>query len=153
MRHRERLLPPIWLFAVCLLIVPSAVLVFLPISPLWGWIVAGVLYAGIVVALVTAAPVVEVDATTLRAGRARIPLSALGAPETLDAPAAHVALHTGWDARAYHSTVPWTRTMVRVPVVDDADPTTAWLLSTRKPDALAAAIRGEGVEGAERARS
>lgn len=141
MRHRERLLPPIWLFAVCLLVVPAAVLVFLPIDPVWGWIVAIGLYAGVVVMLVIAAPVVVVDDTTLAAGRARIPLSALGEPQALDRAASYAVLHADWDARAYHSTVPWTPLLVRVPVVDDADPTTAWVVSTRRPDALAAAIR------------
>jgi len=140
-RHRERLLPPIWLFAVCLLVVPAAVLVFLPIDPVWGWIVAIVLYLGIAGGLVVAAPVVEVDGTTLHAGRARIPLEALGEPVALDARQSYVALHAEWDARAYHSTVPWTRRLVRVPVVDGSDPTTAWVVSTRRPEALVAAIR------------
>ncbi|WP_254677943.1 DUF3093 domain-containing protein [Agrococcus sp. SGAir0287] len=141
MRHRERLLPPVWLFAVCLLVVPAAVLVFLPISPVWGWIVAAALYAAVAIFLVVASPVVAVDDATLSAGRARIPLAALGEPEVLDAAGSYAALHAQWDARAYHSTVPWTRLLVRVPVTDPADPTTAWVLSTRRPDALAAAIR------------
>jgi hypothetical protein len=140
-RHRERLLPPIWLFAVCLLVVPAAVLVFLPIDPVWGWVVAIGLYLGIVGGLVVAAPRLEVDGESLRAGRARIPLAALGEAQALDARQSYVALHAEWDARAYHSTVPWTRRLVRVPVVDPADPTTAWVVSSRRPEALAAAIR------------
>jgi len=140
-RHRERLLPPVWLFAVCLLVVPAAVLVFLPISPVWGWIVAATLYAAIAVGLVVAAPVVAVDDETLAAGRARIPLAALGDPQVLDAAGSYAALHADWDARAYHSTVPWARLLVRVPVVDAEDPTTAWVLSSRRPEQLAAAIR------------
>ena len=141
MRHRERLLPPVWLFAVCLLVVPAAVLVFLPISPVWGWIVAATLYAAIAVGLVVAAPVVAVDDETLAAGRARIPLAALGDPQGLDAAGSYAALHADWDARAYHSTVPWARLLVRIPVADPEDPTTAWVLSTRRPEALVAAIR------------
>jgi len=140
-RHRERLLPPVWLFAVCLLVVPAAVLVFLPIDPVWGWIVAIVLYLGIAGALVVAAPVVAVDDATLSAGRARIPLAALGEPQVLDRAGSYALLHADWDARAFHSTVPWAPLLVRIPVVDDADPTSAWVLSTRRPEALAAAIR------------
>lgn len=126
---------------MCLLVVPAAVLVFLPIDPVWGWIVAVVLYLGVAAALVIAAPSVSVTDDTLAAGRARIPIAALGEPEVLDADASYLALHAGWDGRAYQSTVPWVRLLVRVPVVDDADPTTAWVLSSRRPEELAAAIR------------
>jgi hypothetical protein len=125
---------------VCLLVVPAAVLVFLPIDPAWGWIVALGLYAAIAIGLVAISPMVEVDGETLRAGRARIPLDALGDVVALDADESRTVMHTGYDANAFHSTVPWTRRLVRASVADPADPTTAWIVSSRRPEALAAAI-------------
>ena len=44
------------------------------------------------------------------------------------------------DARAYLLLRPYLRRSVRVDVVDPADPTPYWLLATRHPDRLAAAL-------------
>lgn len=138
--YRERLAPPLWLLVVLLLIVPAVLAVFLPISLAWGAVVAVAVYALVVAILWLSSPVVEVADGSLRAGRARIEVVHLGAAEPLEADAAREAMRTGWDAAAHHVTVPWTRALVRASVVDEADPTTAWLVSTRRPAALAAAI-------------
>lgn len=140
MHHRERLLPPWWLFAVCVLVAPAALLVLLPISPGWGVAVGVVLVAVAWVALVVLSPVVEVTDGVLRAGSAAIPVAALGDPVALDAEASHAAMRTDFDAAAYHCTVAWTSALVRVAVVDDDDPTTAWIVSTRRAAALVDAI-------------
>jgi len=106
--------------------------------------VAGV--AGVVVAVLTT-PRIAVAGGELRAGRAHIPLGLLGEVRELDADATRVELGPALDARAYACLRAWARTAVRVEVVDDADPTPYWLVSTRHPRELARALthgRGRG---------
>ncbi len=87
---------------------------------------------------------VRVDGDGLLAGRARLPLTAIGEVSALDAPATRALL--GWEAdpRAYLLLRGYLTTAVRVDVADPADPTPYWLLSTRHPqrlrDALHAAL-------------
>ncbi|MGV8965169.1 MAG: DUF3093 domain-containing protein [Cellulomonas sp.] len=98
-----------------------------------------VLATGVVVAIVTA-PRVAVSSGELRAADAHIPLTLLGAVRVLTAQETRVELGTGLDARAYVCLRAGAHTAVRVEVMDPADPTPYWLVSTRHPDELAAAI-------------
>ncbi|MCR8669953.1 DUF3093 domain-containing protein [Agrococcus sp. HG114] len=138
--HRERLVPPWWLLLVLLLIVPAVLLVFLPIDVQAGIAIAVALYVGVVALLWLGAPVVELRDGILRAGRARIPVEHLGEPQVLGGDAATSALRGGWDPDEHHVVSPWTRALVRAAVVDPEDPTPAWLISSRRPERLAAAI-------------
>ena len=76
----------------------------------------------------------------LRAGRARIEARHLGAATALDPEAARRAAGVEADARAYLLLRPYLKRAVRVEVVDPADPTPYWLLSTRRPEQLASAL-------------
>jgi hypothetical protein len=97
------------------------------------------LVVGAAAAWALATPV-RVAGGELRAGPAHIPLELLGAPVALDAAATRAELGPRLDARAYVCLRAWARTAVRVQVVDPADPTPYWLVSTRRPGELAAAI-------------
>ncbi|MEV7527509.1 DUF3093 domain-containing protein [Agrococcus sediminis] len=138
--YRERLTPPWWLPLLLLLIVPAALLVFLPVDLGVGVGVAAVLYLGIVTALWVGAPVVEVRDGMLHAGRARIATALLGAPEALRGDEARAAMRAEWDPASHHVISPWTRGLVRVAVDDESDPTPSWVMSSRRPERLAAAI-------------
>ena len=48
------------------------------------------------------------------------------------------------DARAYLLLRPYLQRAVRIGIDDPADPTPYWLVSTRRPDRLAAALRRAG---------
>ena len=76
----------------------------------------------------------------LQAGRARIDVGYLGRAEALDPEAARRAAGVEADARAYLLLRPYLKRAVRVEIVDPADPTPYWLISTRHPDGLAAAL-------------
>ena len=76
----------------------------------------------------------------LYAGAAHIELAHLGTPEPLDAQATRLVHGREADARAFLLTRPYLKRSVRVPVDDPADPTPYWLLSSRHPDRLAAAL-------------
>jgi hypothetical protein len=138
--YRERLAPPWWMLLLLLLIAPASLLVFLPVSIVAGIGVAVGLYAAIVAALWLGAPVVEVQDGVLRAGRARIDVAHLGAADALEGAKATAAMRAGWDPTDHHVISPWTKSLVRVAVDDPSDPTGAWIISSRRPQRLAAAI-------------
>jgi len=143
--HAERLWPAPWVFVVTALVIPASLLVFLPISLEAGIATAIVLYAGIVVVLLTTTPRVEVRDGVLTAGRAHIPVGLLGAATAVDGEEARAERGVRLDARAWLLLRGWIPGLVRVELEDPDDPTPYWLVSTRHPTALAAAI--------ERARS
>jgi hypothetical protein len=138
--YRERLTPPWWMLLLLLLIAPASLLVFLPINLQVGIGVAIAIYAAAVALLWLGAPVVAVQGGQLRAGRARIDVRHLGTAHALLGAEAQEAMRAGWDPAAHHVISPWTRSLVRATVEDPADPTTAWVISSRSPEALARAI-------------
>lgn len=104
-------------------------------------VVAGLagLALAVVVAVVTS-PVVHVHDEWVEAGRARIPARLLGPPVVLDRDGLRAALGPGSDARTFAVLRAWVDGGVLVPVVDPADRTPAWLVSSRRAVELAAAI-------------
>lgn len=94
-------------------------------------------------------PVVAVQDGILRAGRARAPVHLVGTAE-LPGRNGRAAGHRGdvqgpgsgaGDARAYLCLRGLVPDGVRVDLCDPADPTPFWLLSSRSPRSLAAALR------------
>ena len=90
---------------------------------------------------------VSVGNGTLRAGRAHIATALLGPAEPLDAEATRRVHGVDADARAFLVTRPYLKRSVLVPVLDPADPTPYWLVSTRHPARLAAALEASGGPG------
>jgi hypothetical protein len=138
--YRERLWPGPWIFVSTALIIPACLLVFLPINQTIGVIVAVAAYAVIVALLVLSTPAIEVTASELIAGRARLPLSLAGRIEGFTKETAQLERGQHLDARAWLLIRGWIDPVVKVEVDDAADPTPYWLLSTRHPEALIAAI-------------
>jgi hypothetical protein len=139
--YREKLWPAWWVFLATALVIPASLLVFLPISPVAGVVSAAVLYTGIVVVLLATSPVIEVTDGMLRVGRARIERSFLGAVTTHEGAEAFAERGIRLDARAYLVLRGWISGVARIEIVDEADPTPYWLVSTRDPAGLAAALR------------
>jgi hypothetical protein len=84
--------------------------------------------------------VVEVRDGELRAGRAHIAAVHLGTAESLDAGETKRAAGVEADARAFLLLRPYVKRAVRVEITDPADPAPYWLVGSRRPDELAAAI-------------
>jgi len=78
----------------------------------------------------------------LRAGQAHIPLALLGPAVPLGAEETRRVHGVDADARAFLLTRPYLKRSVQVMVLDPADPTPYWLLSTRHPARLASALGG-----------
>lgn len=77
---------------------------------------------------------------TLYAGDARIPVDLLGPVEPLDKEETRRVHGVEADARAFLVTRPYVSRSVRVTIADPADPTPYWLISTRHPRRLTAAL-------------
>ena len=77
---------------------------------------------------------------TLYAGPAHISVDLLGPAEPLDAEETRRVHGVDADARAFLLTRPYLKRSVKVAVEDPADRTPYWLVSTRHPSELAAAL-------------
>jgi hypothetical protein len=140
--YRERLWPAPWVFIATALVIPASLLVFLPISTIAGIVCAIVLYGAIVGTLLLTTPTVEVTAEQFAAGRARLPRVVVASVEAFEGAAATAQRGTALDARAWLLLRGWIPGVVRVQLDDPSDPTPYWLVSTRQPRKLAAALRG-----------
>jgi hypothetical protein len=92
---------------------------------------------------------VEVRDGVLYAGPAHISLDLLGAAESLDAEETRRVHGVDADARAFLCTRPYLKRAVRVAVVDPGDRTPYWLISTRHPQRLAAALGAGAAPGSD----
>lgn len=121
---------------------------FWPLSTAAGVVgaVVGLVAAG--TGAVLAATRVRVSGAQLHAGQAHVPVTLLRDPEVLDADATRYAVGPGIDARVHLCLRGWVRTSVRVTLDDPADPTPAWIVSTRRPEALVQALVAAGARSA-----
>lgn len=138
--YREKLWPAPWLFISTALVIPASLLVFLPINPLAGVVVATVLYLGCVALLILGAPVVEVTSSELVAGKARLPITVIGEVSAHRGDEARQERGPRLDARAWLLIRGWVDPVLRVQLLDDNDPVPYWLLSTRRPETVIAAL-------------
>ncbi|MFJ6937972.1 DUF3093 domain-containing protein [Streptomyces sp. NPDC101118] len=140
--HDERLTAPRSWWAITALVGVSGALIMLPLGllPMVAGLVGGTALAGVLVSSYGSARV-RVVGGSLAAGEARIPVTALGEPEVLDAAEARAWRTHKADPRAFMLMRSYVPTALRVPVTDPADPTPYVYVSTREPEALAAALR------------
>jgi hypothetical protein len=140
--YRERLSVPIRWWAQGTMLVASlwlAVIVAVPGAVAWA--VTGAAVALMATLFLTyGAALVSVEDGWFRAGRARVELRFVGEVVPLDAEATRLVAGRDADARAYLLLRPYRKKAVKVSLRDPADPTPYWLVSTRRPDALAAAL-------------
>jgi hypothetical protein len=139
--YRERLLPGPMIFVIAALLIPASLLVFLPINLTIGVICAIVLYGACVILLIVSSPWVEVTDVALLAGRARLPLPNIGEATGFSGIAATQQRGPQLDSRAWLVIRGWISPVVKVTVLDTSDPTPYWLVSTRHPNDLIAALQ------------
>jgi hypothetical protein len=140
--YREKLWPSPWLFVIIALVIPASLLVFLPISLLVGVLTAAGLYLGSALLLVLASPTVSVSNGVLRAGPATIETRLLGEAIAVDGADATLERGQKLDVRAWLLIRGWITPVVRIPLEDPTDPAPYWLVSSRNPKKMAAAING-----------
>jgi hypothetical protein len=138
---RERLWPSVWLVPVVLLLGAGFGLVTAPFGAAVALAVAALATVALAGMLLSTTSTLAVEDGVFRAGRARIPVHLLGDPEVLDADGMRRARGPELDARAYLCLRGWIAAGVRVPVLDPRDPTPYWLVSSRRREDLAEALR------------
>lgn len=138
----ERLRPSPWLWVIAV-----AAGLFLGVA--YGFAlgpVAGLITFGVLVGIggwlvIRLFAVVRVDERHLRAGRASLPVQYIGRVRALDSAATAAARGPGGDANAFLLLRNgYAKTSVAVEVTDPRDPHSYWLISSRRPEALASAI-------------
>ncbi|KTS09541.1 MULTISPECIES: DUF3093 domain-containing protein [Microbacterium] len=139
--YRERLSPSLWALVAAAVCGPMAAVVFSPLNTTLALFIGLVVSVAIVVGLLAISPVVEIREGELHAGRAHIPVEMLGEPFGVEGDAARTARGSGLDHRAWHVIRGGIDGVVTVPVTDPEDPTPSWVVSTRTPDRLVAAIQ------------
>lgn len=145
--YRERLSVPVsWWIIAAALVVTLFVITYVPAG-----LFAGVLVGGTALVLLTlfflqyGGALVEVDGERLRAGRAVIERVHLGKVEALTGDDARHAFGRDCDPKAYLLLRSYVRGAVRVEITDPRDPAPYWVVATRHPDRLAAALTGNSV--------
>ena len=130
-------------FVVCIAIIFGVLLgaILTPLSEIVGIATAITLGAFFPALLVASSPVVEVRADVVAAGPARIEVDVLGEPRILNK--ADFEKNLGPDIRPLDFRVVrgWISTGVEVPVIDPDDPTPALVLSLRRPEDFALALK------------
>lgn len=138
--YRERLWASMWLYLATGLVIPASLLVFWPIDFLAGVIVAIVLYAGCVTLIIISSPAVTVTETELIAGGARMPRELVGTVQSYREPESTLERGQRLDARAWLLIRGWIAPVVKIENLDPKDPTPYWLVSSRHPEKLEAAL-------------
>ncbi|WKK25420.1 DUF3093 domain-containing protein [Streptomyces olivoreticuli] len=139
--YEERLTAPRSWWLIAALVGVAMALILLPLGtvPMLGGLVGGAALASIAVSSYGSARI-RVVGGALVAGDARIPVTALGTAEVLDAEEARAWRTHKADTRAFMLLRGYIPTALRIEVTDPADPTPYVYLSTRSPERLAAAL-------------
>ena len=148
----ERLRVPLRWWALGTMFLASVLIAFLVATPAWvAFTSTGVLTAALVTLFLTYGGArLRVEGGTFHAGRAQIPVDQLGVPVALDAAGSRRLAGVDADARAYLLLRPYLPRSVQVPIEDPHDPAPYWLVSTRRPDRLVAALVAAGAPSGAR---
>ncbi|WP_405649221.1 DUF3093 domain-containing protein [Streptomyces sp. NBC_00019] len=140
--YEERLTAPRSWWLISFLVGVSFALILLPFGtlPLLGGLVGGTAVAAVAASSYGSLRI-RVVGGSLIAGEAKIPVTALGAAEVLDAEEARAWRTYKADTRAFLLLRAYIPTALRVEVTDPQDPTPYLYLSTREPERLAEAIK------------
>lgn len=141
--YSERLRVPLRWWLTWLLFVGTfwmAMIVALPLAWTWGF-TAGLVAIVTIALRGYGAARIQVSEGSFGAGRARIDLRFLTNVEVLDPERMREIAGPEADARGYLLLRPYLRRGVRVSLCDPDDPTPYWLLSSRRPEQLAVALR------------
>jgi Protein of unknown function (DUF3093) len=141
-RHSERLRVPWWLWPPILgLAALLAAEVFLGAPGRWTWVPYAVVLPATVAGLWALGRLrVAVEDGELRVDDARLPVRYVAGVTVLGVEEKRLLLSTAAHPYAFVVQRPWVKGAVQVHLDDPADPTPYWVVSSRRPTDLAAAI-------------
>lgn len=134
-------MPLMWWVVALAFVGTFVVAIAVIVQPAVGIGVAVVAAAGVAAFLVGTAPVTSVDGAVVTVNGARLEAPYIGEVRTLNRDEARSRLGPGADARAHLVYRSYAEDAVEIDIADPADPHPYWLVSTRNPERLAAAIR------------
>jgi hypothetical protein len=133
--------PGIWTatigFGAALGLIPA------PVNVTVAVIVGTLGVVGLVTLLILTTPSIVLTQSHFSAGRARVPISVVAGIETLKPEQMRQARGVGLDARAYLCIRGWLPVGAKLLLADAKDPTPYWLVSSRRPEALTAAVSAQ----------
>jgi hypothetical protein len=132
-----------WMYLVATFMIPSTILVLAPFDIMLGVIVSIIVYLAIVIPMALTSPVIIVTDKELKVGKAHISRDFISGVSAFSGSHAFAARGTDLNARAWILLRGWINPVVRIDIDDPQDPTPYWLFSTRKPEELVAALRGD----------
>jgi len=140
--YREQLTAPLsWWVSAAIFGGICGWIMIVAATPAWG-VVAAIVSSVTAWALVWAygGVTVRAGADGLHVGTAFLPAEFIASAEALDRGGVQANLGPAADARAWLRTRPYVDGGVRVAVADPNDPTPYWLISSRRPGAVVAAL-------------
>jgi hypothetical protein len=149
--YRELIRPPWWWWlaswaAAALLGFEVGVATSLPVGLAVLGVVGGLLTTGLLRSVLR----VEVHAGELVAGPAHAPVTAFGPGRAHQPDSLRLRRGRDADPAGYLAVRPWVHTAVELPVTDADDPTPYWLITTRRPGQLLAALAAATEDPARR---
>ncbi len=141
-RFEEKLRVPLRWWVQATMFLASIWLAFVVALPApVAWAATGLLVLLVVGLLLGYGSVrLRVTSGVFQAGRASIPVRFLSDPTPLDEQDTYRLAGREANGRAHHLLRPYLKRSVRVDVDDPADPVPYWMVSTRRPEELAAAL-------------
>ena len=140
LKYHERVLPSIGSFLPVLLVAPTLWLMLLPIAPMVGVFAGLIISAFICIFMIANSPLIQVREGFLLVNKANISLDAIGEAITIGKESAFAERGPNLDSRAFLAIQASAPTMVKIKVIDPADPTPYLLVSSRHPDELISAL-------------
>lgn len=122
-------------------LVPVLILVFAPFNLWIGVAVALVVYGVVLGAIYARVPQVTVGNGFFTYGNAQVELEYIGSVSAYSGESARAQRGPELDARAWVKFRAYLSSVVKVEITDADDPTPYWLVSTRRPQELAEALR------------
>jgi Protein of unknown function (DUF3093) len=140
--YAERLYVPWWLWLPALALAALlAAEVYLGAPGIWTWVPYAILMPATAAGLWTLSRLrVAVEDGELRVDDARLPVRFVGGVTVLGPAERRVLLSTAAHPYAFVVQRPWVKGAVQVHLDDADDPTPYWVVSSRRPAALAAAL-------------
>lgn len=138
--YQEKLRPSIGMWILIVVAAASTALMVLPVWRLGTVILPLITFALLAWWLTSLTVTIIVTERQLFIGEAHIDRKFVSGATAFDAEAARAARGTDLDARAFLKLRPWAKLAARIDIDDAGDPTPYWLISTRNPKDLAAAL-------------